>query len=209
MQIMLDNDIVDIIIERKRIKNMYMRIKENLSLYVSVNKYISDKEIINVLEKNKKSLENMYIRMKRKKQNSKFLCLGDEYSIVFDDNIRKTYINGDKVYTKNMDDLNKYYLKEAKKFLTVRFERQYNLFNDIPDCKLRFRKMSTRWGVNNVRDKIITLNTELYKYDVSLIDYVIIHELCHFKEANHSPKFWIEVSKYYPNYKIARKLLRE
>ena len=58
MQIILDNDIVDIIIERKRIKNMYMRIKENLSLYVSVNKYISDKEIINVLEKNKKSLEN-------------------------------------------------------------------------------------------------------------------------------------------------------
>ena len=69
--------------------------------------------------------------------------------------------------------------------------------------------MKTRWGVCNVRDKIITLNTELLKRDIDLLDYVIIHEMCHFYEANHSVRFWQKVEKYYPNYKLARKRLRE
>ena len=68
--------------------------------------------------------------------------------------------------------------------------------------------MSTRWGVNNVTKRTITLNTELLKKDVSLIDYVIVHELCHFYEQNHSKKFWLEVEKRYPEYKLARKILR-
>ena len=69
--------------------------------------------------------------------------------------------------------------------------------------------MKTRWGVNNVTKRIITLNSELLKKDVTLIDYVIIHELCHFYEANHSNRFWMQVEKRYPYYKLARKRLRE
>jgi len=41
-----------------------------------------------------------------------------------------------------------------------------------------------------------------------LIDYVIIHELCHFFEGNHSKAFWDLVKLAYPNYKEARKKLR-
>ena len=69
--------------------------------------------------------------------------------------------------------------------------------------------MKTRWGVNNVTKRIITLNSELLRKDVDLIDYVIIHELCHFYEANHSNKFWYQVSLRYPDYKMARKRLRD
>ena len=68
--------------------------------------------------------------------------------------------------------------------------------------------MKTRWGVNNRGNNTITLNSELLKKDIDLLDYVIIHELCHFYEANHSPRFWAWVSKYYPDYKLARKRLR-
>ena len=68
--------------------------------------------------------------------------------------------------------------------------------------------MTSRWGVNNVKKHIITLNSELIKKDISLIDYVIIHELCHFYEGNHSERFWHQVSLRYPNYKEARKRLR-
>ena len=82
-------------------------------------------------------------------------------------------------------------------------------FTNLPKYTLRVRKMSTRWGVNNRGNNTITLNTELIKKDVTLIDYVCIHELCHFLQANHSPKFWAEVEKRYPYYKQARKMLRE
>ena len=77
-------------------------------------------------------------------------------------------------------------------------------------CKqsLKFRKMRTRWGVCNTSKKQITLNTELLKKEIDLIDYVIIHELCHFYESNHSKNFWNLVGQAYPNYKEARKRLR-
>ena len=68
--------------------------------------------------------------------------------------------------------------------------------------------MKTRWGVCNRGNNTITLNTELLKKDIDLLDYVIIHELCHFYEPNHSANFWNWVAKYYPNYKEARKRLR-
>ena len=68
--------------------------------------------------------------------------------------------------------------------------------------------MKTRWGVNNQLSKTITLNSELLKKDLDLLDYVIIHELCHFYEANHSSAFWAHVEEYYPKYKEARKRLR-
>ena len=82
------------------------------------------------------------------------------------------------------------------------------MFNDLPDFKLRIRKMKTRWGVCNKSSMSVTLNTELIHKDVTLIDYVIIHELCHFKYMNHSASFWKEVEKYYPYYKLARKRLK-
>ena len=46
------------------------------------------------------------------------------------------------------------------------------------------------------------------KYDFDVIDYVLIHELCHTKVKNHSKNFWKEVEKYCPNYKELRKKLK-
>ena len=56
--------------------------------------------------------------------------------------------------------------------------------------------------------KNVTLNLELSKYDINALNYVIVHELSHFIHPNHSKEFWNLVSKYYPNYKEARKYLK-
>ena len=93
--------------------------------------------------------------------------------------------------------------------VSSRLERLRMQFTDLPEFRLRIRKMSTRWGVCNIKSMTVTLNSELIKKDVSLIDYVIIHELCHFKHMNHSTEFWKEVEKYYPYHKMARKMLKE
>ena len=69
--------------------------------------------------------------------------------------------------------------------------------------------MKTRWGVCNRLKKTVTLNSELLKKDLTIIDYVIVHELCHFYEGNHGKKFWLQVEKRYPNYKQIRKKLKE
>ena len=69
--------------------------------------------------------------------------------------------------------------------------------------------MKTRWGVCNRRDNSVTLNSELIKYDLTKLDYVIVHELSHFIHFNHSKSFWNLVEKYSPNYKKIRKDLKE
>ena len=69
--------------------------------------------------------------------------------------------------------------------------------------------MTSRWGVCNTKSKVITLNTELFKYDIECLDYVVIHELSHLVHANHSKEFWNVVSKYCPNYKILRNKLKD
>jgi len=71
----------------------------------------------------------------------------------------------------------------------------------IPDNK-------TRWGSCSAKNTI-SLNYYLAKLPESLIEYVVVHELAHIKEKNHSAKFWNLVEKYLPDVKKRRKLLRE
>jgi len=80
---------------------------------------------------------------------------------------------------------------------------------NIPDPDLKIRRMKTRWGVCNVNKKVVTLNLELYRYDMKCLDYVIIHELAHFLVQNHSKEFWGVVEKYCPNYKEYRRMLKD
>ena len=50
----------------------------------------------------------------------------------------------------------------------------------------------------------LSLHWKLYHLPLSLIDYVIVHELAHLREMNHSARFWAEVECLYPDYKVAR-----
>ena len=99
--------------------------------------------------------------------------------------------------------------KEMKKLFQNRLDYIYNKYEEnIPYPSLRIRKMKTRWGVCNVKTHVITLNSELLRYDIEKLDYVITHELAHLIHHNHSKNFWNLVEKYCPNYKKVRKELR-
>jgi len=117
--------------------------------------------------------------------------------------------NNDKIYTKDEKAFNKYFTKYIKNIYSERLDYWYNIFEEnIPYPNLKIRKMTSRWGVCNIKNHNVTLNLELSKYDISALDYVIVHELSHFIHHNHSKDFWLLVGKYYPNYKDIRKMLR-
>lgn len=72
---------------------------------------------------------------------------------------------------------------------------------------IRIRDQKTRWGSCSTSGNI-SLNYRLMKYRKEIIDYVIIHELCHLKEMNHSKKFWKLVESIIPNYRVFKAELR-
>ena len=76
----------------------------------------------------------------------------------------------------------------------------------LPDSSLRFRWMKTRWGSCSSK-AVITLNLELLKYSQDIIDYVIVHELCHLREFNHSKKFYAMMDDVMPDWRLRKSSL--
>jgi predicted metal-dependent hydrolase len=66
----------------------------------------------------------------------------------------------------------------------------------------------TRWGSCTIEGNI-RLNWRLVHYPASLVDYVVVHELAHLREMNHSPRFWATVGEVYPDYDGARLALKK
>ncbi|PID51680.1 MAG: metal-dependent hydrolase, partial [Candidatus Moraniibacteriota bacterium] len=69
------------------------------------------------------------------------------------------------------------------------------------------RNQKTRWGSCGSNGNL-HFNCQLLCVRDALIDYVVVHELCHLKEMNHSPRFWDLVAQTMPDYKTLRKELR-
>jgi len=209
MQVTIKNTTFNVDITRKNNKNIYFRFKNDI-LCVTCNRFVSERDIERLINNNKESLYRMYTKIKKREDNNIGMTyLGNRVVIVYDTNIKNNYLENNIIYTKNNTSFEKWYKEECIRVFTDRINILLDRFTNIPKFSLRVRKMTSRWGVNNVTKKIITLNSELLKKDVKLIDYVIVHELCHFYEQNHSSAFWNQVSLRYPNYKLARKKLRD
>ena len=66
---------------------------------------------------------------------------------------------------------------------------------------------SSRWGSCSA-DGNISLNAKLLLFPPEIVEYVMIHELCHRREMNHSAAFWREVTAFLPDWKIRRSALK-
>lgn len=73
---------------------------------------------------------------------------------------------------------------------------------------LSFKQQRTRWGSCSNRGNL-NFNWRLVHFAPAVIDYVIIHELAHLVEANHSARFWRLVANYDPEYKAHRRALKQ
>ncbi len=71
----------------------------------------------------------------------------------------------------------------------------------------RIKNMKTRWGTCNVNAKRIWINLQLAKKPPECLEYVLIHELCHLLEKNHTKRFWALVEQFCPNWKEAKRTL--
>lgn len=197
-------------ITRKSNKNTYIRLKKDV-INVSTSYFVTNKQIKKLLDENQDFLRKSIKKNCQKKEKDKnHMILGEKYDIIIMNNMEEIDYENKKIYIDSLSKYDSLIKKEAKKVFEERLKYNYDLFEErIKFPSLRIRKMTTRWGVCNRRDLRVTLNSELFKYGIAEIDYVVVHELSHLIHFNHSKEFWSVVAKYCPNYKEIRKRLKE
>ena len=210
MEITLDDKTFKVFITKKNNRNMYLRVKKD-GIYITCNYFVTNNMIKSFIEKNEDDIIRMNDTVQRKeKKNEEFYYLGNKYDVVILNTVSKIEFVDNQVFVKNKTYLNTFLKNECERIFNERVKICYNLFEeDIPYPKVMIGKMKRKWGYCNKKQELIKLNFELIKYSIDEIDYVIIHELCHFLEFNHSKSFWNYVKKYKPNYKENTRVLKE
>jgi len=90
------------------------------------------------------------------------------------------------------------------------FDKHFIIFSGVSVREkplLRIRNLRTRWGSIS-DDNVLTLNLQLIRAPRECIEYVIVHELCHLHQHNHSPAYWQKVASIMPDYREAQQWLK-
>jgi len=199
----------------KSIKRVNIRIKGG-KVKVSAPKKVSIKFIESVIIKNGSFILNA--KSKQSENKSEFYYLGKLLTkkVIKSDISKVCIINGEfLVYLNPCDDekvvIKKFLLNESKKILNEVVDRAYLKFSsyNIPYPKISYKNMSTRWGSCNKKDAKINLNTSLILAPIGCIEYVVMHELSHLVELNHSKRFYAVLSSVLPDYKEKREKLKK
>jgi predicted metal-dependent hydrolase len=119
---------------------------------------------------------------------------------ILKDNIFYIYYNENKKdYDDFINGLTKYYQLMAQKIIDPLFDKWCYITKMYPN-NISYRKAKRRWGSCSYIDNI-SINYMLLQFNIEVIEYVVLHELCHIEEKNHSKRFWNLVSLYMPDYK--------
>jgi predicted metal-dependent hydrolase len=104
---------------------------------------------------------------------------------------------------------NKDYLenKEAALELAIKKVNYFNQFYKYDIGKISIKNQSTRWGSCSGK-KNLNFNYKILFLPENLQDYLVVHELCHLAQMNHSARFWGLVATYIPDYKTLRNQLK-
>lgn len=222
-------DNITITLERKNIKNMYLRIlPPNGEVKVSAPLSISDESIANfikskkdwILKKQQYIQENDIKSPLKYNNGEKHYLWGKEYTLqlIKKDAVKHVLIDKEK-YTmylpiakrttieKRKKILDEFYRAEMKNAIPPVLDKCTKIVGKTPS-EVKIRNMKN-WGNCRYQDKRITLNLNLAKKDPECLEYVMIHELCHLIEFNHGKNFKKLMDKYCPNWKEIKKRLNE
>ena len=220
---------ITLTLERKNIKNMYLRVlPPNGNVKVSAPSFISDEEIVNfirlkkdwILKKQRYIKENNIKAPLKYDNGEKHYLWGKEYTLqlIKNDNVKHVLLDKEKsiIYLpiakrstieKRKKTLDEFYRNQMKIAVPPVLDKCTKIVGKTPS-EVKIRNMKN-WGNCRYHDKRITLNLNLAKKDIECLEYVMIHELCHLIEFNHSKKFKNLMDKYCPNWKEIKKRLNE
>lgn len=207
---------VELIIRKKRIKNIIIKIDDEAKINISVPLTVSNSYIEEVIEKREKWILETIIYKRKIKNNfeENFIYLGKIYPIEINNFLKEfCQLKKEKFYINIKENSFENRKKLIDKWI---YENFYNLMIELTmtigekigytPIRIKFRDMKTRWGSCNFKKKSITYNHQLYKKSIYFIEYVILHELAHIPYPHHQKSFWEFIEKFMPDWKERRKL---
>lgn len=229
-QIILHGRVITYELTRKKVKNMNLRITQGGKVTVSCQPRVTDKQIEEFLLSHADFIIKGVDKMVEREQNCSrpvqyrdgevVKVFGDKATLHVVINPGRNVIayNYPDVYIKAKDEISviktyeKWRREELQKKIFEMYKYYYPMFaakGVEPVNTIALRTMKTRWGVCMPTKRKLTFNINLFEVPEELIAYVVVHELAHLIEANHSPKFWAQVESIMPDYKARRKHLLE
>ncbi len=153
-----------------------------------------------------------------------FLFLGQAYPLIVEKKnylMTKVSFSGDRWEVRANDATTEkmiknklvlWYRKQAGEVLAGRVFHYSRVMGLEPSekapQKITVKTQKRLWGSCNHHGKSINLNWTLIMAPLSVIDYVVVHELCHLEVPNHSQRFWRKVAKFMPDYKKSEEWLK-
>lgn len=227
--VIFNNHSISYTLVRKNVKNLNLRIHTDKSVHISAPKSVSYNKIDEfVLSKGEyilKAFEH-FERLDANNpdkieyiNNAKIPYLGQKITlsvILCDTPHYKLCGENLKIFTKNTETANEikqavdaFYSEQNKIIFSEIIKELYPPFHKmgINYPMLRIKNMKSRWGSCLVQKGIITLNSSLIYVPLTCIEYVALHEYCHFIHPNHSKNFYNLVAQFMPDWKERKKLL--
>ena len=228
--IMLRGRAVEYELQRKKVKNINIRIKKDLTVNVSaspkvttaaIEKILREKAdfIISALEK----YEELASQSIKSPSNLKdcdnvpvfgypvplSLRQGNKSSVEMTDGRLILTVKDTNDLALKKKTLQKYLDELCRDMIERLCQKVHPSFTKyVPKMpEIKFRHMKSRWGSCNSSKKLLTFNYALVHAPVDCIEYVVYHEFTHFIHQDHSKSFYFELSRFVPDYKEKRKRL--
>lgn len=227
-----EGNIIEYTLTRNAKKNVNFRIKNDGEICISAPRYVRKAELDSMILERAEWLIKNQVKIQNKKQNlikkdiqnaaqiylngQKYyikLTSGSENSIHFRDSILAMQIK--EKYRNSQNYINSYFdswLKDTMYVLVDKYIDKYLLELSKYNLKkpdLSIRTMTGRWGSCTPSKAKIIINKNLIYPPHRCLEYVVLHELAHLVEANHSKKFYAIIEEVMPDWKERKKILNE
>ncbi len=159
----------------------------------------------------KSKIKNMYIHIKEGKVIVKApIRLKEKYIQEFLNKKSKWIYENIKKYEQNSKKEEKIEEKDIKRLKNIieKSVEKYSKTLQVMPNKVRIKDIKYAWGSCSSK-KNITINLKLATKEEKIIEYVVLHEMCHLREMNHSKKFWDLVEENMNDYKVYKKKLKD
>lgn len=185
---------------------------------------MSEKKIISFIDEHKGWIKKKYIEIETKAASAikplperfiagkKIMYLGDHVPIYVSQKNKKTVEYNGWLFihapeNECRDLVIKWLKQKAREQVEFYVNKHKENFN-LHVGEIRIKSQKRRWGSCG-RHNSININWQLIFFKPEILEYVVVHELCHIRHKNHSKRFWDFVGEHLPDYSERRKYLRE